>query len=48
MTLTYIQSGKLQLKADAASHNLTARNEWPDFHIFDSIDDVQQIATEWL
>lgn len=46
ITLTYIQSGKPQLKANAARHNLTVRNEWPGVHIFDSTDDVQQIATE--
>jgi putative transposase len=29
-------------------YNRTVRHEWLDLYIFEAIEEVQQIATEWL
>ena len=48
ITLAYIQPGKPQQNAYVERYNRTVRHEWLDLYIFDSIEEVQQIATEWL
>ncbi|GKY87386.1 hypothetical protein STA1M1_12550 [Sinisalibacter aestuarii] len=48
ITLTYIQPGKPQQNAYAERNNRTVWHEWVDLYIFDSIEEVQQIATAWL
>ncbi|MGR3758994.1 IS3 family transposase [Roseobacteraceae bacterium NS-SX3] len=48
ITLAYIQPGKPQQNAYVERYNRTVRHEWLDLYIFESIDEVQQIATEWL
>ena len=48
ITLTYIQPGKLQQNAYVERYNRTVRHEWLDLYIFETIEEVQEIATEWL
>ncbi len=48
ITLTYIQPGKPQQNAYVERYNRTVRHEWLDLYIFETIEEVQQIATEWL
>ena len=48
ITLTYIQPGKPQQNAYVERYNRTARHEWLDLYIFETIEEVQNIATEWL
>ena len=48
IALTYIQPGKPQQNAYVERYNRTVRHEWLDLYIFESIEEVQQIATEWL
>ncbi|WP_146010363.1 integrase core domain-containing protein, partial [Acidimangrovimonas sediminis] len=48
IALAHIQPGKPQQNAYVERYNRTVRHEWLDLHIFKSIDEVQQIATEWL
>ncbi len=48
IALTYIQPGKPQQNAYVERYNRTGRHEWLDLHLFETIDEVQQIATEWL
>lgn len=48
IALTYIQPGKPQRNAYIERYNRTVRHEWPDLYIFETIEEVQQIATEWL
>ena len=48
ITLTYIQPGKPQQNAYVESYNRTVRHEWLDLYIFETIEEVQNIATEWL
>ena len=48
ITLAYIQPGKPQQNAYVERYNRTVRHEWLDLYIFESIKEVQQIATEWL
>ena len=43
-----IQPGKPQQNAYVERYNRTVRHEWLDLYIFESIDEVQQIAAEWL
>ena len=45
IALAYIQPGKPQQNAYVERYNRTIRHEWLDLHIFESIDEVQQIAT---
>lgn len=47
-TLAYIQPGKPRQNAYVERYNRTVRHEWPDHDIFERIDEVQQVATEWL
>ena len=48
ITLTYIQPGKPQQNAYVERYNRTVRHEWLDLHILETIEEVQNIATEWL
>ena len=48
IALAHIQPGKPQQNAYVERYNRTVRHEWLDLHIFETIDQVQQIATEWL
>ena len=48
ITLTCIQPGKPQQNAYVERYNRTVRHEWLDPDILESIEEVQQIATEWL
>ena len=41
-------AGKTAAERLRERYNRTVRHEWLDLHIFETIDDVQQIATEWL
>ena len=46
--LNHIQPGKPQQNAYVERYNRTVRHEWLDLHIFESIEEAQQIATDWL
>ena len=48
IALSYIQPGKPQQNAYVERYNRTVRHEWLDLYIFESLEEVQQIATEWL
>jgi putative transposase len=48
IAMTYIQPGKPQQNAYVERYNRTVRHEWLDLYIFETIGEVQQIATEWL
>ncbi len=48
VALTYIQPGKPQQNAYVERYNRTVRHEWLDLYIFDSLEEVQLAATEWL
>jgi putative transposase len=48
ITLSYIQPGKPQQNAYIERYNKTVRNEWLGTHIFHSIQEVQDHATQWL
>ncbi len=48
ITLAYIQPGKPQQNAYVERCNRTVRHEWLGLYIFESIEEVQQIATGWL
>ena len=48
IALTCIQPGKPQQNAYVERYNRTVRHEWLDLYIFETIEEVQQIATEWL
>ncbi|TCL63218.1 integrase-like protein [Rhizobium sp. BK251] len=48
IALNYIQPGKPKQNAYIERYNRTVRHEWLDLYIFDSITEVQDIATEWL
>jgi putative transposase len=48
IALTHIQPGKSQQNAYVERYNRTVRHEWLDLYLFESIKEVQQIATEWL
>lgn len=48
ITLSYIQPGKPQQNAYVERYNRTVRNEWLGTHIFHTIQEVQNHATQWL
>ena len=48
ITLIYIQPGKPTQNAYIERFNRTARHEWLDMHIFNSIAHAQLLATKWL
>ena len=47
ITLIYIQPGKPTLNAYIERFNRTARHEWLDLHLFESLDHAQILATQW-
>ena len=48
INLLYIQPGKPTQNAYIERFNRTARHEWLDLHLFESIKQAQQLATKWL
>ena len=48
ITLQYIQPGKPTQNAYVERFNRTVRHEWLDLNIFDSIEQAQELATQWL
>jgi len=48
ITLMYIQPGKPTQNAYIKRFNRTVRHEWLDLHVFNSIEQEQQLATQWL
>lgn len=48
ITLMYIQPGKPTQNAYIERFNRTARHEWLDMHIFESLSHAQSLATKWL
>lgn len=48
ITLLYIQPGKPTQNAYVERFNRTVRHEWLNLHSFDSIDQAQLLATQWL
>jgi putative transposase len=48
ITLMYIQPGKPTQNAYVERFNRTVRHEWLDMHVFHSVEQAQQLATEWL
>jgi putative transposase len=48
ITLLYIQPGKPAQNAYIERFNRTARHEWLDLHLFESVEHAQQLATQWL
>ena len=48
IALNHIQPGKPQQNAYVERYNRTVRHEWLDMYLFESISEVQDIATEWL
>lgn len=48
ITLLYIQPGKPTQNAYIERFNRTARQEWLELHLFDSIEHAQLLATQWL
>lgn len=48
IALNYIQPGKPQQNAYVERYNRTVRHEWLGMYIFETIEEVQHIATEWL
>ena len=44
----FIQPGKPTQNAYVERFNRTVRHEWLDEHLFESVDHVQQPATQWL
>lgn len=48
ITLLYIQPGKPTQNAYVERFNRTVRHEWCDLHLFESIEQAQVLATQWL
>ncbi len=48
ITMLYIQPGKPTQNAYIERFNRTARHEWLDLHLFESVEQAQHLATEWL
>lgn len=48
IALNYIQPDKPQQNVYVERYNRIVRHEWLDLYIFDSITEVQEIATQWL
>jgi len=48
ITLLYIQPGKPTQNAYIERFNRTARHEWLDLHLFDTVDQAQGLATKWM
>ena len=48
ITLLFIQPGKPTQNAYIERFNRTARHEWLDMHLFETIEHAQWLATKWL
>ena len=48
ITLLYIQPGKPTQNAYIERFNRTARHEWLELHLFETIEQAQLLATQWL
>lgn len=48
ITLLYIQPGKPTQNAYVERFNRTVRHEWLDMHLFESVEQAQWLATQWL
>jgi putative transposase len=48
ITLIYTQPGKPTQNAYIERFNRTARHEWLDLHLFESVEHAQNLATQWL
>ena len=48
VALPYIQPGKPQQNAYVERYNRTVRYEWLNQHLFESIEQTQESATQWL
>lgn len=48
ITLMYIQPGKPTQNAYIERFNRTARHEWLELHLFEDIEQTQELATRWL
>lgn len=48
IALIQIQPGKPQQNAQVERYNRTARHEWLDLYIFETIEDAEEIATDWV
>lgn len=48
ITLLYIQPGKPTQNAYIERFNRTARHEWLNLNIFESVEHAQELATQWL
>ena len=48
ITLLYIRPGKPTQNAYVERFNRTARHEWLNMHIFESVEHTQELATQWL
>lgn len=48
ITLMYIQPGKPTQNAYVERYNRTVRHEWLDMHLFESVEQAQLLATQWL
>ena len=48
INLLYIQPGKPTQNAYIERFNRTARHEWLDLHLFETLDQAQNLATSWL
>lgn len=46
--IDYIQPGKPQQNAYIERHNRTIRYSWLSKHLFDTLEEVQEYATQWL
>jgi putative transposase len=48
ITILYIQPGKPTQNAYVERFNRTARHEWLDLHMFETVEQAQELATNWL
>lgn len=48
IALNHIQPGKPQQNAYVERYNRTVRHEWLDQYLFETIEEAQDVATEWL
>lgn len=48
ITLLYIQPGKPTQNAYIERFNRTARQEWLELHLFETVEQAQLLATQWL
>ena len=46
--IDFIQSGQPQQNAYVERYNRTVHYDWLAHHMFESLDDIQDLATRWL